>query len=367
MKIAIIGTRGIPNNYGGFEQLAQFLADGLSERGHQVIVYNSHNHPYREKTWNKVQIVHRYDPEKSIGTAGQFVYDLNCILHARKESFDIILNLGYTSSSVWMWLFPDKAILITNMDGMEWKRSKYSGMVQRFLKVAERLAVKGSDLLVADSVFISEYLSGKYKVRPAFVAYGAQLFADPDVSVLSRFGLKPYGYNMLVARMEPENNIELILEGVATSGSDAPFIVVGHAGNHFGEYLKNRFRDTSTIIFAGAIYDPPVINNLRYHCQLYFHGHSVGGTNPSLLEAMGCRSLIAAHDNGFNRSVLGEEAYYFSTIGDIHRVLKNCQRHSEISSRWLSMNYDKIEKNYSWPRIVSEYESLMIKHLKPGS
>ena len=163
LKIAILGTRGIPNHYGGFEQFAEYLAKGLVERGFEVSVYNSHNHPYREKTWNGVEIIHCYDPEDKIGTAGQFIYDLNCIKDSRKRDFDIILQLGYTSSSVWNRFLPRKrTIITTNMDGLEWKRSKYSKPVQQFLKRAEGLAVKFSDHLIADSKGIREYLKEKY-------------------------------------------------------------------------------------------------------------------------------------------------------------------------------------------------------------
>src|SRR5689334_4059993 len=133
MKIAIIGTRGIPNRYGGFEQITEFLSEGLVKQNHSVYVYNSHTHPYQEKTWKGVHIIHCYDPEHRLGTAGQFIYDLNCILDARKRDFDILLFLGYTSSSVWQIFFPRKSIIVSNMDGLEWKRSKYSRPVQRFL------------------------------------------------------------------------------------------------------------------------------------------------------------------------------------------------------------------------------------------
>ena len=119
MKIAIIGTRGIPNYYGGFEQFAQYLAKGLTQKGFEVTVYNSHTHPYQKKTWNGVNIVHCKDLEYKMGTAGQFIYDLNCILDARKKQYDVILQLGYTSNSVWGWLLPKKTIVTTNMDGLE--------------------------------------------------------------------------------------------------------------------------------------------------------------------------------------------------------------------------------------------------------
>ena len=152
MKIAILGTRGIPNNYGGCEQFAEIFAVFLAKKTHDVYVYNSHNHIFQEDTFKSVNIIHQYDPEYKIGTVGQFIYDLNCILDSRKRNFDIILQLGYTSNSIWSFLLPTKSIIITNMDGLEWKRSKYSKIVQKFLKFAEKKAVKSSDHLIADSL-----------------------------------------------------------------------------------------------------------------------------------------------------------------------------------------------------------------------
>lgn len=121
MKIGLLGTRGIPNRYGGFEQIVEYLSAGLSEKNHEVFVYNSHNHPYKEKKWSGVNIIHCKDPEYRFGTAGQFIYDLNCINDARKRRFDVLLHLGYTSDSIWHRRWPKNAINIVNMDGMEWK------------------------------------------------------------------------------------------------------------------------------------------------------------------------------------------------------------------------------------------------------
>ena len=136
MKIAIIGTRGIPNHYGGFEQFAEYLAVYLVKHNCEVYVYNSYNHPYQEPVFNGVNIIHCRDPEKKMGTIGQFIYDLNCILDTRNKDLDVILQLGYTSSSIWSFLLPKKPIIITNMDGLEWKRSKYWFLVRKFLKIA---------------------------------------------------------------------------------------------------------------------------------------------------------------------------------------------------------------------------------------
>jgi len=361
MKIAIIGTRGIPNNYGGFEQLAEYLSLGLKEKGHEVYVYSSDKHIYKEATWKGINIIHQPDPEKKIGTVGQFIYDFSCIRDSRKRGFDVILNLGYTSSSVWMWLFPKNAKVITNMDGLEWKRTKYSNNVQRFLMYAEKLAVKRSNGLIADSLAIQSYLHDKYQVASDFIAYGAELFDNPDETFLSAFKVKPYGYNMLIARMEPENNIETILEGVHLSKQEMPFFVVGNTKNIFGTYLVDKYKNDLRIIFTGPIYDTKVINNLRYYCHIYFHGHSVGGTNPSLLEAMGCSSLIVAHNNEFNKSVLGSDGFYFNDAGDISNFVERLDRKEVTSRNFVANNYNKIKTEYTWTKIVGQYEQVMTR------
>ena len=151
MRIAIIGTRGIPNRYGGFEQFTEFIAPMLVERGYELFVYNSSSHPYKGTHWKGVHIIAKPDPEVSLGTVGQFIYDFNCIMDARKRKFDIILQLGYTSSSIWSFCFPRSSCVVTNMDGFEWKRAKYSRMVQWFLRHAEKWAATYSDFLIADS------------------------------------------------------------------------------------------------------------------------------------------------------------------------------------------------------------------------
>lgn len=358
MKIAILGTRGIPNYHGGFEQFAEYLSEHLVNKGHAVSVYNSHSHPYQEASWHGVEIIHKWDPERNIGTAGQFIYDLNCILDSRNRNFDVILQLGYTSSSVWGWLLPKKPVIITNMDGLEWKRSKYSKPVRHFLKYAEKLAIKTTDYLVADSLGIQNHLATKYNKESAYIAYGAEVFDSPSQEVLGAYQLEQYNYNMLIARLEPENNIECILDGVVQSKTQDPFIVIGKHDTSFGKYLKNKFRAQKNIRFLGGIYNLDHLNNLRHWSNLYFHGHSVGGTNPSLLEAMASNCLIIAHDNIFNRSILGKDAAYFSTVEEVSEKL-NLKK--ENFQDFIQNNRKKIENNFNWTLINNQYEKLILE------
>lgn len=361
MKIGILGTRGIPNTYGGFEQFAQYLAEGLVEKGHAVSVYNSSTHSYKQPFWKKVQIIHCSDPENKIGTVGQFIYDFNCLRDAGRRNFDILLQLGYTSNSVWYRYWPKNAINIINMDGLEWKRAKYNKFTQRFLKWAESLAASRADILIADSIGIRDHLQREYKKSAFYIPYGAEIPENFSTSSLSKFNLEANKYYLLIARMEPENNIETIIQGYKQSEQCYPLIMVGSTQNKHGQFLLKKY-SSEFIQFHGAIYDQHVINSLRHFSTLYFHGHSVGGTNPSLLEAMACGCNIAAHDNLFNRAILETDASYFSTADDVKQVI-NQPSQQDVTSRYCQHNIDKIRTIYNWNKIINDYEAIFLKVL----
>tara|TARA_B100000902_G_scaffold18326_1_gene21958 strand:- start:5014 stop:6102 length:1089 start_codon:yes stop_codon:yes gene_type:complete len=358
MKIAILGTRGIPNHYGGFEQFAQYISYQLVENNHEVFVYNSHNHPYKNNEWKGVKIIHCYDPEYKIGTFGQFIYDFNCIIDSRKREFDVILQLGYASSSIWQWLFHKDVIIISNMDGIEWKRSKYSSIVRRFLLFAERIVVKSSHFLIADSIGIKDYYRRKYGVDAKYIPYGSDIRTDLDESILDNLKLEKNNYNILIARMVPENNIEIILESYENSSTEKKLILVGDYNNSYGKYIRSRFTD-SRIIYTGYISSIEKLDALRKYSNIYFHGHSVGGTNPSLLEAMSSNCFIFAHENEFNRSILGEDALYFCCKRCIIPVLNSNDNH-EKRDIFISNNLKKIKNKYLWKYIVSDYEKYIV-------
>lgn len=356
MKIGILGTRGIPNHYGGFEQFAEFFATYAVNKGHEVSVYNSHSHPYKEQEFKGVKIIHCYDPENKIGTSGQFVYDLNSILDARKRNFDIILQLGYTSSSVWFSLHPKNAIVITNMDGLEWKRTKYSKIVQKVLQIAERIAVKKSDYLISDSIGIQKYIQKKYKKESTYIAYGAHNFNNPNPEILKEYQVEPDNFNMIMARFEPENNLDMVLEGVTLSESKNPLLVIGNHNTKYGTYLKNKFKTNTNILFIGAVFNLNHLDNLRFYSNLYFHGHTVGGTNPSLLEAMASKALVAAHNNDFNKGVLKENAFYFSTAEEVKKIVETVKKIDTL--QFVENNYAAIASIFNWEKINEQYLQL---------
>ena len=359
LKIAIAGCRGIPNYYGGFERLAECLSAGLVEKGHHVTVYNSHNHPYQQRDFYGVHIVHCHDPEYRLGTAGQFLYDLNCIKDLRKKQFDVILFLGYTSNTLWGRYFPKNAVIISNMDGLEWKRAKYNFLVKKFLKYAEKWAIQSSDFFIADSIVIQNYLQKKYNIRCKYVPYGSEMSRLNDRELLAPYHLSTQDYYLLMARMEPENNIEVILDGFYRSSSKRKFLVIGSTDNSFGQRLERKFKHDNRILFAGAIYDRVVTHALKYFSFLYFHGHTVGGTNPSLLEAMGSGALIAAHENEFNHAVLQKDAYYFENANDVEFLIESIKR-NEKEKEMVRNNFLKIEHTYNWPDIIDQYNTFIM-------
>src|SRR5690606_2149890 len=232
-----------------------------------------------------------------------------------KRNFDIILQLGYTSSSIWSGFFPKKSLVVTNMDGLEWKREKYNALTRQFLKYAEKIAVQKSDHLIADSKAIQVYLKEKYAATSVYVPYGAENYEPYGDALrgLSAFNIAPFSYDLIIARFEPENNIEPVLKSYSNCPNDILVLIGNYKATAHGRHCYKRYGHFSNVHFAGAVFDSEVLDNLRFYSRLYYHGHSVGGTNPSLLEAMACGALIAAHDNDFNRAVLDEDAFYFKS------------------------------------------------------
>lgn len=366
MKIGILGSRGIPNRYGGFEQFAEYLAQGLLAKGAEIWVYCSDRHPYKENKWKGINLIHCYDPEDKLGTAGQFVYDFNCIRDSRKRGFDIIYQLGYTSSSVWHRLLPRTSTIVTNMDGLEWKRSKYGPTTRKFLKFAEKLAANHSDVLVADSEAIRQHLKNEYGKDSVFLPYGAEIFMHPDKENLREIQIQPYNFYVLIARMQPDNHIEEIIRGVLKSGSNLPLLIIGQSENTFGKYLQKHYKD-ERIKFLGGIFDQNQLNQLRYFAKLYFHGHSAGGTNPSLLEAMAASALICAHNNPFNREVLDKNAFFFDDEKNIADLLDTSKINEDARQSFITKNLQTIEEKYNWPKIIDKYFILFMQIAKMGN
>jgi glycosyltransferase involved in cell wall biosynthesis len=241
------------------------------------------------------------------------------------------------------------------MDGLEWKRQKYSRAVQWFLKYAEKLAVKSSHFHIADSIVIRDYLNQKYNIRAHYIPYGATLIRNEKEKVLIQFNLIKFEYYLLMARMEPENNIDMILQGFSSATSKRKFIVIGNHSNSYGRSLVKKYKQDERIMFIGALFDQDLVHTLRKNSLLYFHGHSVGGTNPSLLEAMASKTVIAAHLNPFNKSILKNNAFYFSSSAEV-RTLVTQSISKKNSDQIIANNLNSIKEEFNWEIIIDSYD-----------
>lgn len=365
LRVAILGTRGIPARYGGFETFAEQLALRLVARGFQVTVY-AEGAPSSALTSTdyrgvRVQTV----PVPRWGAASVIAYDVRSIWHARR-GFDLVYMLGYGAAfACWLPRLFGTAVWI-NLDGLEWARSKWSAPARLWLRTMEWAATRAANRLIADADAIRcRVLSVYPRAAPcSFVAYGAEIQRQSaDGDLLPTLGLARHSYFVVVARVEPENHIAEIIDAYQRyreQGGANALVIVGNAQGH-APYCR---RVVSTMVpglrWLGPVYDAPMLQALRTGAVAYLHGHSVGGTNPSLLEALGCGSLVIAHRNVFNEEVLGDLGWYFDSSDELARHMREVEglgpqeREGRRTAAW-----ERIEKRYSWEGVVDAYEQLI--------
>ncbi len=337
--------------------------------GHEVVVYTVGNHPEKISELNGVAIRHIFNPEKRLGLSGQFIYDYLCILDARTKNFDVILQLGYTTSGIWSFLWP-KHKTVTNMDGLEHQRAKYAGLLSSFLKWSERRAAKRSKLLIADNPEIANYLS-KYKVPISTIAYGSEIIEEPADAkeLLQRHHFPTDNFHLHIGRIQPDNHVFEILDAAVNSGET--LVTVGDYTTRYGRKLKATFPEPN-IIYAGTIYDKTILNALRTRATFYLHGHSVGGTNPALLEAMGAGAMVLAHENPFNASVLGGLGALWKDEEALARLLTttsvSCR--SGQSKHVPSISRAHFKAHFNWEHVAEKLSTRLCYHctiIKPHS
>lgn len=359
MKIAITGTRGIPNRYGGFEQFAEKLSLQLAHRGHDVWVYNPSYHPVHSDEYNKVMIIRKPSPEKYFGPASNYLYDFRCLKDAVQRKADIILECGYaTATPAIRVLNFKKSVLLLNPDGMEWERPRWNYFSRKLIQLSEKTAVRLANRLICDHPEIVSYYKEKYSVDPVYIPYGAEIFSSPDEQVLKSFRLQPFEYFLNISRYEPANNLEIIIKGFLNSETNRKLLIIGDPLNGFAKKILKRYETLPNIHFISDIFEQNILDNLRHFSKAYFHGHSAGGTNPSLLEAMSAGALIISHDNKFNRYILQENALYFKNEKDITRILNSETDWMSGKKSMVDANRKTIEKHYQWEDVTRQYEDL---------
>ena len=359
MRVAIIGTVGVPANYGGFETLVECLLKNKAAEDLQYTVYCS-SKAYHERLKNYKGAKLEYVPLKANGMQS-IPYDILSLLRAALKN-DVILMLG-VSGCLFLPIFRlfSKKKLIINIDGLEHRRDKWKSYVRKILKGSEKMAVKYGDIIVADNKGIQDYVMQEYGVPSELIAYGGNQ-AMEEVSprqagkILSKYNLQPKEYYMGLCRIEPENNVHLILE--AFSGMpDKNLIFIGNwEKNSYSEALKEKYSSFPNIKLLDPEYNSAIINTLRKNCIGYLHGHSAGGTNPSLVEAMFSEVPVIAYDCVYNRETTEGKAFYFSEASSLRHVLTEA---TEGSIRRNTSDMQEIaQRRYRWETIASQYEAL---------
>ena len=376
-SIAIIGSRGIPNNYGGFECFTEILSQNLVKRGYTIHV--SCEHP-GEKTYspifNGVNLFYfpiKHPKSAIMGMFYEIIYDVYSLFMASLKAEQVYM-LGYSAA---LFFFIPKLFgktLYLNPDGFEWKRAKFSSSIKILLKINEKMGSFWADRIVADSKGIKKYYDKKYNIESSYIAYGADeippvKWDNEKLPDILKYGIKINpAYWLLVARLEPENNIHTIIEGYIKSDAKKPLIIIGNfVSPQYEQYIQDIVRVKSNdkkIVFTGGIYDLEVLNMLRQNCFGYLHGHSVGGTNPSLVEAMAMESLLIVHENQFNREVCEDTALYFKDSSDLVNKINQVENNPENYLELKSKAFKRVKKEYSWEKITEQYHLLFKANLK---
>jgi len=361
MHVQILGCRGIPASHGGFETFAENLALFLTRRGHQVTVYcqGASSDTEREDFWRGVRRVHF---PAGTGVRGTIHFDWRCVNHSCRED-GTALTLGYNTAvfSLVYRLRGHKNVM--NMDGLEWKRDKWSVPAKAWLLLNEWLGARLAHHLVADHPAIAEHLARHTpRSKISIIPYGSRRSESIDPAMLQQFGLVSKQYYLMIARPEPENSILEVVSGYSSRKRSRPLVVLGRYRPDTVPYHAAVMRAAGpNVRFLGGIYDQRVVTALRQHALVYLHGHRVGGTNPSLVESLAAANPIIAHDNRFTRWVAGEAAVYFRTAKDVDELLERFENAPESLNSMAIASGLRHEQTFGQERVLTVYETLLAR------
>jgi glycosyltransferase involved in cell wall biosynthesis len=365
--VSILGTRGIPAAHGGFETFTERLAPYLVSKGHKVTVYCQRDLPVGdpgdgdvgETEWEGVRLV--TIGVSRPGAIGTMIFDWRCIRHAMREHGSALV-LGYNTAIFLLPLrFLTRRTIIVNMDGIEWKRGKWSLLARVWFYLNDRAGSHLAHQLIADHPEIARYLARKRRACDiAMIPYGADVVADQSEEAIAHLGVRRHEYVVSIARIEPENSILEMVTGFSMESRNFKFVVLGRLDPD--NYYHSRVMAAAGpgVIFPGAIYAKAVVASLRYNALAYCHGHTVGGTNPSLVEALGAGSAVIAHDNKYNRWTAGLEQLYFSDPVTFSQALQCLvvDRDAVVEMRVAAMSRHK--ELFGWDGVLKDYEQLMM-------
>lgn len=356
-KVAIIGTVGAPANYGGFETLAENLVrfHETSSLKDELTVYCS-SKSYEAKPKKYLSAKLKYIPLKANGVQST-PYDILSLISAMWNRADVILILGVSGTIVLPLIrLLSSARIVTNIDGIEWRREKWQGLAKWFLRFSEKMAVRFSHEVIADNGAIAEYVQQTYGVDSHVIAYGGDHAVAVEAAAVDELNL-PERFAFSVCRIEPENNTHMIVDAFARQDA-LPLVMVGNwNSSSYGKKIKQRYTSSSHILLLDPIYDLGKLNTLRSKAVLYVHGHSAGGTNPSLVEAMHFAHPVLAFDCSFNRSTTENKAIFFNSADDLLQQITsfNAADTQLVGDTMLEI----ARQRYTWDIIAKQYFSLL--------
>jgi glycosyltransferase involved in cell wall biosynthesis len=358
VRIAMIGTRGVPALYGGFETAVEEIGTRLVERGHDVTVYCRNRDQtlgeYRGMKLVNLPSIRRRSLE-TLSHSGLSV------LHARRRRLDAVVLFNAANAPFIPLLKARRIPTVIHMDGLEWKRAKWAGLGAQYYRRAEARAARSGLALIADAQGIADHLKAAYGRSSYVIPYGAPIL-DPGSDLLEQLGLEPGGYHLVVARMEPENHVLEIVAGFAAASSDAPLVVVG-SSPYSGDYAArvHQAAGDADARFVGAVWDQDLLNQLYANAISYLHGHSVGGTNPSLLRALGCGAPVTAFDVTFNHEVTDGHARFFSTPAGVRAAVRADNADPTAAQLRGKLGREHAAATYRWDDVAARYERMLLE------
>ncbi|WP_193058221.1 DUF1972 domain-containing protein [Glutamicibacter arilaitensis] len=358
LRIALIGTRGVPARYGGFETAIEEVGRRLADQGHEVTVYcRGTAKDERMSEYQGMKLVHL--PAMRRRSLETLSHTALSVIHALFNRPDAAIVFNAANAPLLPLLRLGRIPVATHVDGLEWKRAKWGPIGQKYYRLCERLCVWWSRELIADARGIANYYAAKFSRATRLITYGAPQIPEAAAVKLAALGLESGKFHLVVARFEPENHVEMIVRGYSQSQARLPLVVVGSAP--YAEQYTQQVHAAATeqVRFLGGVWDQQLLDELYAHALAYWHGHSVGGTNPSLLRALGAGTAINAYDVNFNREVAHAAGEYFNDPQSASRLFDRTES-KEDAVRQRAQLARKRAMDYDWDDVARAYEKLCL-------
>lgn len=363
MKIAIIGSRGYPYVYSGYETFIKELSERLVKKNIQVTVY-CHKNLFQNypKELNGIKLV--YIPTIEKKALSQFVHSFQSMLHACFKNYDIILVVNSANGPFGLFTKIFRKRTAINVDGMEWLRPKWKGLGMKYFYWASRLSTKLYDQVITDSTEMAIVYKKEFNANSTVIAYGANLRESKNPELIKQWQLEKDSYYLIVGRLIPDNNADIIVREFKKSSSTKKLVIIGDVvyKDEYAEKIKSN--SDSRIIFTGYVNDQDLLAELYHNCFAYIHGHEFGGTNPTMLKALAYGCAIIALDTVFSKEMLNKDEYglfFNKQPSDLMNLIEHIEKNPAKINELRLKSRKRITDNYTWEKITNQYIELFNK------